>query len=311
LLIAMITGVVLILAVVGAVTWLASGSLFGPPTENNGDGTTPVQPPVTPPTTITNSLGMQFVRIPAGSFMMGSPETEKDRRADEHQHEVEITQDFYLGVYEITQEQYELVMGNNPSSFSSTGGGKDKVDGLDTRTFPVEMVSWHDAVKFCEKLNELPEERTAGRTYRLPSEAEWEYTCRGGVPSYQVFSSGDSLSSDQANFDGNIPYGNAPKGPFLGRTTTVGSYKPNAFGLYDMHGNVQEWCADWHDENYYNSSPRKDPTGPAEGSSRVGRGGSWNYYASYCRAAYRNRITPDYRSINLGFRLALVPSGGK
>jgi formylglycine-generating enzyme required for sulfatase activity/tRNA A-37 threonylcarbamoyl transferase component Bud32 len=305
LMIVMIAGVVLMLATAGAVIWLASGSLFGPPTETAANQTPRAQPPAT----LANSLGMKFARIPAGTFLMGSPEAEKERLSEEHRHEVEITEDFYLGVHEVTQEQYELVMGNNPSAFSPGGGESERVAGLDTRSFPVEMTSWEDAVKFCEKLNELPGERASGRKYRLPSEAEWEYGCRGGATSYQVFGFGNSLSSHQANFNGDFPYGDAPKGPHLGRTTTVGSYEPNGFGLYDMHGNVMEWCADWHRVNYYKTGPRNNPTGPAAGTSRVIRGGGWGRSAETCRSALRYCNTPGIRRSNLGFRLVLVPPG--
>jgi formylglycine-generating enzyme required for sulfatase activity/tRNA A-37 threonylcarbamoyl transferase component Bud32 len=319
LLIAMSTGVLLMLAIVGGVIWLASASLFGPQRENNNlDQTTPSEKPKPPetvpppiPATITNLVGMKFVRIPAGTFLMGSPETEQGRRLDEHQHEVEITRDFYLAANEVTQQQYEKVMGYNPSGFSPTGGRKAQVVGLDTGPCPVEMVSWNDAVKFCERLNDLPSERAAGRSYRLPTEAEWEYACRGGGSSYQVFAFGHSLSSDQANFNGEQPFGDAPKGLQLGRTTTVGSYQPNAFGLYDMHGNVWEWCADWYDEDYYKTSPRKDPTGPATGTSRVTRGGAWNYAGSGCRSASRGQAGPDDRVARRGFRLVCVLRGNR
>jgi formylglycine-generating enzyme required for sulfatase activity len=254
---------------------------------------------------------MQFVRIPAGTFLMGSPEIENLRDSDEHQHEVDITKDFYLGAHEVTQEQYEKVMGYNPSWFSATGGGKAKMVGLDAGSFPVEMVSWDDAVKFCERLNALPSERAAGRSYRLPTEAEWEYACRGGGPSYQVFAFGDSLSSDQANFNGDEPFGNAAKGLQLGRTTKVGSYQPNAFGLYDMHGNVWEWCADWYDKDYFATSPRKDPTGPATGTRRVVRGGSWDYRGKACRSAERGLGPADARVDRHGFRVVCVPRGNR
>jgi formylglycine-generating enzyme required for sulfatase activity/tRNA A-37 threonylcarbamoyl transferase component Bud32 len=290
---AMVTGGVLMLAVLVMVIWLASGSTVEPPTETKRDDL---------PATLINSLGMKFARVPAGTFLMGSPEAEVERSPDEQQHKVEITKDFYLGVYEVTQEQYQKVMGNNSSYFSPASGGQDRVAGLDIRSFPVERVSWHDAVEFCNKLNELPEERAAGRTYRLPTEAEWEYACRGGATAYQVFSFGNSLSSNQANFDGNFPYGNAPKGPRLGRPTTVGSYQPNGFGLYDMHGNVYEWCADWHDENH-GAGPRKDPTGPAAGTRRVLRGGSWLDNGRHCRSAARIGFGPGNRIYDNGLRV--------
>jgi formylglycine-generating enzyme required for sulfatase activity len=242
---------------------------------------------------VTNSIGMKLVLIPAGKFTMGSPKDEKDRSEDEGpQHEVEITRPFYLSVHEVTQAEYEKVMGTNPSSFSATGDGKNKVEGQDMSRFPVEEVSWNDAVEFCKKL--LPEEKRNERVYRLPTEAEWEYACRGGA-SLQPFHYGDSLSSTQANFHSN-----------LGRTTRVGSYEANAFGLYDMHGNVWEWCADWYDTNYYKHSPRKDPKGPATGTRRVLRGGSWGYNGGNCRSAYRGNYDPGYRSVGSGFRVVLV-----
>lgn len=252
----------------------------------------------------TNSIGMKLVRILAGTFKMGSPKDEEKRGSDEDRHEVEITKEFWLGVYEVTQGEYQRVMGKNPSYFSADGGGKGRVKGLDTSRFPVECVTWQDAQAFCDKLSALAEERKMGRKYRLPSEAEWEYACRGGASSYQIFHFGNSLSSTQANFDGNYPYGGADKGAYLERTCKVGSYKPNAFGLYDMYGNVWEWCSDWYGVDYYGKSPRRDPLGPSEGSSRVLRGGSWYNFGRFCRSAYRNRNTPGYRILNCGFRVA-------
>jgi formylglycine-generating enzyme required for sulfatase activity/predicted Ser/Thr protein kinase len=247
---------------------------------------------------ITNSIGMKLTYIPPGTFSMGSPKDEKDRSEDEEQHEVEITKGFYLGVYEVTQGEYEKVMGANPSYFSSKGDGKTKVAGVDTSRFPVESVSYEDAVKFCTTLSALPEEKQKKRAYRLPTEAEWEYACRGGATSKTPFHFGQSLSSDQANFDGK-----------LGRTCKVGSYQPNGFGLYDMHGNVWEWCSDWYGKDYYGKSPKRDPQGPSEGSSRVFRGGCWINRAESCAAAYRRTIAPTRANNYLGFRLLAVPSG--
>jgi uncharacterized protein (TIGR02996 family) len=258
---------------------------------------------------LTNSIGMRFVLIPPGSFLMGSPPSEQDRSDDEGpQHGVELTRPFYLGVFPVTQKQYLQVKGNNPSWFSAKGDGKNTVRGLDTDDFPVEQVSWKDAQTFLKKLSRLPAEVKAGRKYRLPTEAEWEYACRGPVSSSSPFHCGASLCSTQANFDGNYPYGGAAKGPYLARTCKVGSYKPNTFGLYDMHGNVWEWCEDWYDDSYYAISPGKDPLGPSEGSVRVGRGGSWIRGGAFCRAALRVWDPPSLRLGNLGFRLALVPS---
>jgi formylglycine-generating enzyme required for sulfatase activity len=243
---------------------------------------------------ITNSIGMKLVLIPAGKYLMGSPRDEKDRSEDEEQHEVEITQPFYLGVYEVTQGQYEQVMGKNAAHFTKGNrGGPDH---------PVENVSWFDAQDFCDKLLALEKERAAGRSYRLPTEAEWEYACRGGARENTPFHFGQSLSSTQANFDGNIQ-----------RTSAVGAYnKPNGFGLFDMHGNVWEWCADWYGADYYQQSPRQDPPGPpvGEGSARVFRGGSWRNGSRLCRSAARYGIAPGLRGDAVGFRVALVLSGG-
>jgi formylglycine-generating enzyme required for sulfatase activity len=275
---------------------------------------------------VTNSIGMKLVRIPAGRFLMGSPADEKDRepndKGSEAQHAVEITRDFYLGVHEVTQKELRDVMGFNPSHYSADGtgkprekyewgkpaGGKDSVKGMSTDDFPVECVSWDHAVEFCRKLSARAAERKAGRKYRLPTEAEWEYACRGEPASYQVFHLGNSLSSRQANFDGNHPYGSAARDVSLGRTCKVGSYRPNRFGLFDMHGNVWEWCADWYGADYYRKSPRRDPHGPSEGSARVFRGGSFSHPSHECRSATRWWGTPAYRGINIGFRVAQVPS---
>src|SRR5262249_20506264 len=196
-----------------------------------------------------------------------SPTREQAHRNNEGpQKEVPTTRPFYMGAYEVTQQQYEAAMGSNPARFTAAnGGGPDH---------PVEQVSWDEAVEFCLRLSERPEEKQAGRVYHLPTEAEWEYACRGGASS--PFHFGNALSSTQANFNGNVPYGGAPKGPYLLKTTPVGSYAPNAFGLYDMHGNVYEWCSDRYNANYYQNSPKNDPRGPPTGDSRVLRSGSWD-----------------------------------
>ncbi len=262
-----------------------------------------------PPREIENSIGMKVVLIPPGKFIMGSPKDEKGRNKDEEQHEVEITKAFHLGIHEVTQEQFEKVMGFNPSYFSARatgrkgtgyeswskpGGGKDKVKGLgSTGDLPVENVSWDEAGEFCKKLSALPAEQRAGRTYRLPSEAEWEYACRGGASSTQVFHFGNSLSSEQANFRGTMPFGGAAQGPWLERTSKVGSYKPNAFGLYDMHGNVWEWCVDPYEYE-------------GDRGFRVRRGGSWGEDGEKCRSAIRLRRAPDDHRWNLGFRIVMV-----
>jgi formylglycine-generating enzyme required for sulfatase activity len=206
-------------------------------------------------------------------------------------------------------------MGYNPSYHSKDGtgapgeeygyppgGGEETVRGLDTSSFPVDNVSWEDARAFCAKLSALPEEVKAGRVYRLPTEAEWEYACRAGTRT--PFHFGAALSSGQANFDGKRPYGGAPKGPSLGRTCKVGSYAPNAWGVYDMHGNVAQWCEDRMGKDYYGLSPEIDPRGPESGTARVLRGGTFTTNALSCRSAYRDRgMSPELRSYYFGFRV--------
>jgi formylglycine-generating enzyme required for sulfatase activity len=259
--------------------------------------------PKKPGREIVNSIKMKLVAIPAGSFTMGSPKDEEDRGEDEGpEHEVKISKPFFMGVHEVTQGQFKAVMGNNPSWFSAGGKGKDKVKNQETADFPVDSVSWEDALKFCTKLSELPAEKKAGRTYRLPTEAEWEYACRAGKEA--PFHYGPTLSSTQANFNGNNPYVKGKKGPYLERTTKVGSFKPNAWGLYDMHGNVYEWTADWYNKDYYRDSLKVDPKGPAEkGSIHVRRGGSWRSDAEDCRCAFRKGNYPDDLGHDSGFRV--------
>jgi formylglycine-generating enzyme required for sulfatase activity len=259
---------------------------------------------------LTNGLGLKLALVPAGKFVMGSPATEAEREPEELPHEVVITRPFYLGVYEVTQEQYQTVTGKNPSFFNQTrGGGADH---------PVEQVRWAEAVEFCQRLSERPEEKKAGRAYRLPTEAEWEYACRAGTSS--AFHFGDALSSKQANFNGNDPYGGAAKGPYIQKTARVGSYPPNAWGLHDMHGNVWEWCADWYDPDYYKHSPKPDPKGPTQGVLstgfradffRVVRGGCWLDEARGCRSAYRFRFQPSEPYRWVGFRVVCEVVGGK
>jgi formylglycine-generating enzyme required for sulfatase activity len=264
---------------------------------------------------VTNSIGMQLVLVPPGKFLMGSPKSEKERHNDEAEHEVEITRPFYLGAFEVTQAQYQKVMGTNPSYFSATGGGKKKVKGLDTSNFPVERVSWKDAVEFCKRLSALPKEKAAGRVYHLPTEAEWEYACRGGPVSsrapFHFKKPSDSLSFGQANFNG-VPYGGGTKGKLLNQTRPVGSYEPNRLGLYDLHGNVEEWCADAYAKGYYATSPKRDPKGPdagpdAERVDRVLRGGTWSDPGRYCRAACRSFSRTGVRVNVTGFRVVLRP----
>jgi formylglycine-generating enzyme required for sulfatase activity len=247
---------------------------------------------------IVNSVGMTLNLIGAGEFRMGSTVGELDRGNDEGpQHDVSLAQPFYIGIYPVTQQQYEAVMGQNPSHFNEArGGGRD---------FPVETISWDEANEFCRRLSALPSERQARRSYRLPTEAEWECACRGGVG--MPFSSGLTLTSREANFNGNYPYGIVARGPYLERTSRVGSYPPNPFGLFDMHGNVWEWCQDHYDRCYYRNSPRDDPQGPPQGIQRVVRGGSCFNIGRFCRSAYRLGIAPGNRNLDVGMRVVMVP----
>ena len=238
-----------------------------------------------------NPLGMQFVKVPAGEFRMGSPDGESKRDSDEGPvHRVRITHPFFLQAHEVTQRQWEQVMGSNPSNFKGANR-------------PVEQVSWDDAQAFIKKL--CAKENPAGAGYRLPTEAEWEYACRAG--SRTPFYTGETISTDLANYDGNYTYGNGRKGQYRRQTTDVGSFLPNAFGLYDMTGNVWEWCSDWYEKDYYSKSPSADPEGPTSGTRRVCRGGSWLYGPWYCRSAGRDRVAPGGRGDVLGFRVSLSP----
>ncbi len=242
------------------------------------------------PKEITNSIGMKLVLIPKGKFTMGSPASEEYRRDDETQHEVTISMDYYLGVYEVTQAQYEKVMGAKPSYFQG-----DKINGSSSN-HPVERVSWKEAVEFCKKLSDLPEEKAAGRVYRLPTEAEWEYACRAGSKTAYSFGEGSKLLGDYSWFGDNC-----------NTTHPVGEKKANAWGLYDMHGNVWEWCSDWYGD--YPKGAVSDPVGPREGSYRLFRGGSWRDVAALCRSADRSRRYPLDRLNDYGFRVALSSSG--
>jgi len=251
---------------------------------------------------ITNSVDMKLNRIEAGEFMMGSAIADAGGRDDERpQHKVQISQPFYMGVYEVTQGEFEKVLGINPSFYTATGPVKDKLKDLDTSRLPVDDVTWFQAIEFCRKLSQSPQEVKAGRVYRIPTEAEWEYACRAGTKT--VFHYGDSLSSQQANFNGKYPFGKAKTDKFLNRTTTVGSYPPNAWGLYDMHGNLNEWCMDKFDRAYYANSPAKDPKGPKQGESPVIRGGDWYSDGRDCRSAFRYADIPEGRFYALGFRV--------
>ena len=206
-----------------------------------------------------NSIGMKLTLIPAGTFMMGSPESEEARNNNEHQHEVTISKAFYMQTTEVTQGQWKAVMGTEP--WKGQEFSKYVKEGPD---YPAVYVSWDDAVAYCKKLSEKE-----GKTYRLPTEAQWEYACRAGTETAWSFGNDEKALGDYAWYEENAFSAGEQY------AHQVGLKKPNAFGLYDMHGNVWEWCHDYYGEDYYQQSPEKDPTGPASGSSRVLRGGSW------------------------------------
>jgi formylglycine-generating enzyme required for sulfatase activity len=246
---------------------------------------------------------LEMVAIPGGTFLMGSPETEKGRDDDESpQHTVRVAP-FFMAKYPVTQAQWRAVaafpkinidLKPDPSQFKGANR-------------PVEQVNWHEAVEFCARLA-----KKTGKTYRLPSEAEWEYACRAGTTT--PFHFGETITPDLANYDGNYPYASAPNGIWRKvqllltpqQTTDVGSFPPNAFGLYDMHGNVWEWCADpWHDN--YQGAPADGSVWESGGDQeirRVHRGGSWVNSAVLCRSANRHRGSAGYRNGVLGFRAA-------
>ncbi len=237
-----------------------------------------------------NGVTMDFMAIPGGKFLMGSPLSEKGRHDDESpQHWVTVPE-FFMGKYQVTQAQWQAVMGNNFSYFQ----GENR---------PVNNPSWYNCVEFCKKLSQIIQ-----RDCRLPSEAEWEYACRAGTTT--PFHFGETITTDLANYNGNYTYGNGPKGVFRKGTTPVGQFPPNAFGLYDMHGNVSEWCADtWHDN--YEGAPTDGSVWTVGGNKNRSplRGGSWTYLPDYCRSALRGHAARDYIDSGFGFRVACV--GGR
>ncbi len=263
---------------------------------------------------LSNSIGMKLTLIPPGEFMMGATEEEIEElskstdfsglsvsqylqklRDEGPQHKVVLTKPFYMGVYEVTQEDCERVVGENPSEFSRTGSSCDHVSDQDTSFFPVECVSWDDAVEFCSKLSEQPREKAAGRVYRLPTEAEWEYACRAGTQTQWSFGNDKPRLVQHGWFAVNSG----------DRTHKVGELRANPFGLYDMHGNVMEWCKDWHATGYYSSSSESDPQGPSQTLHRVYRGGAWCFRPWSCRSVSRGGREPSYSHRARGFRVAL------
>lgn len=305
-------------------------------------------PKVKPPAEVENSIAMKLVRIPAGEFLMGSKEdvdaldkafpayklkTKADLFEDEPQHKVRITRPFYFGKYEVTLGQFTAFIKDSgykvESERDGTGGwginattGKFegrkpayswKNPGYPQKDdHPVVNVTWADAVAYCEWLS-----KKENKTYRLPTEAEWEYACRAGTKT-RYYGGDDpktllktaNTADRSAQEVGKKQFKDWEEHVLDGKdghahTAPVGSYVPNAFGLHDMHGNVWEWCSDWYGEDYYTKSPVDDPKGPDKGHLRVRRGGAWHTYPLYLRAAFRNYNRPDSRYLNLGFRVVL------
>ncbi|MDR0443695.1 MAG: formylglycine-generating enzyme family protein [Treponema sp.] len=264
-------------------------------------------------------LPITMIAISGGGFSMGSPADEAGHNIDETEHQV-ILSTFHMSKYPVTQTQYTSVMGSNPSYFAS---------GSDAGNRPVEQVTWYDAIEFCNRLSEMEgltpvyaiTERTprtgnpvidaavtptwTNNGYRLPTEAQWEFACRGGTVT--PFNTGNNITTSQANYDGNYPFNNNPAGVYRKTTTAADSFPPNAHGLHDMNGNVWEWCWDWYGS--YPEVTQTDPVGAPSGTLRVLRGGSWDFSAVPLRSAFRHSYAPSGRNIDIGFRLVL-PQGG-
>ena len=269
------------------------GSITTQPTQLVVDGT--------PTSHTVASISMDMIFCPPGTFTMGSPSSETGRGGDETQHQVTLSHGFYLGKYEVTQAQYETVMTGNAEGLNAKPSNWPN-----NNDRPVEKVSWNDAQVFLSRLNDM--EQTAGRLpagwkYVLPTEAQWEYACRAGTTT--IFSWGNSATSTQANFKGTYPYGGGASGPNLQQTTDIGQYAANPWGFFDMQGNVWEWVSDW--KANYLTGAQTDPEGPASGSNRVKRGGSWYNGGTDLRSARRHDLTPSNRPDTLGFRVGFQP----
>ncbi|MCX7045007.1 MAG: SUMF1/EgtB/PvdO family nonheme iron enzyme [Candidatus Sumerlaeota bacterium] len=286
--------------------------------------TSPLSSPATPQD-FAEDLGggamMKMIWIKPGKFLMGSPGSEAGRSDDEGpQHEVELD-GFWMGKYQVTMGQFCLFVSETnyktqadkngfamiwdaeKEEYKDEYGANWKNVGFEqARNHPTVNVCWHDAIAFCKWLS-----RKSNHKYRLPTEAEWEYACRAGTRTPFYF--GETISTDQANYDGNYIYKDGEEGVFRERTTPVGSFPANAWGVHDMHGNVWEWCMDWYEEDYYAQSPRKNPTGPASGECRSIRGGSWFTHPDGCRSACRTFREPDPSYNDYGFRVVCVCRG--
>ena len=282
----------------------------------------PVSPDINEP-----QLPENYVLVRGGEFEMGSPESEEKRSADETQHRVRVS-DFAMCRFAVTVGEFRKFIESSgyrtdaeqgDGSVIWTGsewksqhgvnwrhGVSGRERGAGEEGHPVLHVSWNDAEAYSRWLTEGD---GRGGSYRLPTEAEWEYACRGGTKT--PFNTGENLTTDQANYDGNYPYGKNPTGVWRKDTVAVDAFEPNGYGLYNMHGNVWEWCSDWYGSEYYEECRKKgveeNPQGPEGGSNRVLRGGGWHYNAQYCRSANRSYSTPGNRYCKIGFRLVFVP----
>jgi prepilin-type processing-associated H-X9-DG protein len=248
---------------------------------------------------VTNTLGMQFRLIPAGTFTMGLPDEGNAHNLPPEvpAHKVEFSVAFYMGMHEVTQEQFESVVGNDPSSADHGTLNATGIDAAaDYRRRPVENVSWNEAVEFCRRLSEIEAEQQSGRSYRLPTEAEWEYCCRSGSTAPYQHDSKWHDDDRSGEIAGKAWREDPPS------TVPVGSYPPNAFGLYDMRGNVWEWCSDWFGRDYYSWSGRVDPRGPVTGKLKVYRGSDWVFIGDNCKTGSR-ALPPSSRSPFIGFRV--------
>ena len=266
--------------------------------------------------TLTNSLGMKLVTIKPGTFTMGSPESEKGHQPDEKQHKVSLTEAFAIATTEVTQKQWSSLMKTNFDDLINRQRGPLGRGAKLTSTpsaigdsQPMCFVNWPDATEFCKTLTK--KEHAAGtlpvdQQYALPTEAQWEYACRAGTQT--VFGTGNTLTSKDANFYGKIPYGITEPGEYRKKTTPVAIFPANRWGLFDMHGNVYEWCADWYEDS---PTPGKNPTGPPEGDGRMIRGGAWDRQPTSCRSAYRYSRDPNRRAHNIGFRVVIIPKPKK
>lgn len=259
---------------------------------------------------ISSSAGLKLIPVKAGTFQMGSPKSEKGRSRDESPRQVILSKDFHIAETEITQKQWHLVMGtsfkdliNKQRGPVGRGANLSSTPSAIGDDEPMIFVNWLDCQEFCSELTKkdlaakiIPK----GSQYSLPTEAQWEYACRAGTTT--PFSSGDIFTSELANFYGKISYGTETLGIYREKTTPVKTFPSNPWGLYDMHGNVYEWCLDWYHEK---PSELKDPNGPSKGDGRIIRGGAWDRKATSLRSAYRYSRDPNRRAHNIGFRVVL------